>query len=1526
MKDAKNKRTASALSELESRLDFLEKENTALKSRLAVSEVDSLASLTKDMLLMMDRDGKIIYLNQAAHSRLGDLTGLSMEQVFQKNKLKALDGGWLRYDNFVLVRALQGEIIENEEISFINEQDLLQNFEVNARPVLNEQKQITGAIGVFHEVTKIKQIEIALQQSEERFRAVLENSLDAAYRRNLQTDCYDYMSPTFECITGWSVEEMATFDIETVLSLIHPDDLNYVSQEIERTMTECRRTGRSTGILEYRFKGKNGLYRWLGDTIVVLPDKKGEPLYRVGNARDITQQKMTQQALQESEARYRTLVEIAPEGIAVHSEGKWVFANAACLKILDVPSLSEFIGKPVIDFVHPDDREAVERRIKMAYETQGTTVQSEVRLLRGDGRVVDVEISRASILFEGKAALQIIIKDISERKQAENALRSSEEKFRNLFEKMAQGVVYQNADGEIVLANLAAQRILGLSFDQMCGRTSMDPDWRAVREDGSNYPGEFHPAMEALQTCKPVLGRIMGVYHPLHQAYRWININAIPEFRPGEERPCQVFVTLEDITEQKAAREALQASEERYHSLFNSMTEGFSLNEIVYNEQGVPVDSRFLDVNLAFEILTGLKREDVIGKLNSEILPDDDPYWFNVFCEVALTGRPVSFENFSRPLNRYYEVNAFSPKLGQFAVLFMDITEHEMIKQELQKAHNSLEFKVKERTAELAITNRQLQAEIEERKKVEESLKRANTYTRSLIEASLDPLVTITQQGVIGDVNAATELATGYQRGELIGTDFARYFTDPEKAQIGIDLVFERGAVFDYELEIRHKDDQVIPVLYNASVYYDEAGQIIGAFAAARNISQRKKVEEQVRLLATALEAAANGIFITDHHGNILWCNPSFMRMSGYSMAEMVGQNPRLLNSGYQSEMFYQQFWQSILSGKPWQGEIIDRRKDGTLYIVEQTITPTVNERGEIINFIAIQQEISERKKAEQQLREQEKLLNSVLELLPVGVGVTDMYGAIIHENPARKEIWEAVKYIKKHPRYNTPAGINSNLMDEKDWKAECLKNKQDILLNSEFEVEYQDGGRKHILYSQIPLRDEANQVKEIIMVTQDITQLKQIEQSLEADRQRLIEITHAEREQRKFAESLAEATLVLNSSLNLDDVFNDILEQILRFINLRAVNICLVEDEKVRFVHYHGFEDTPEVVSTFAKEYTFSAFPLLQKAYNSRLPQYITDVRNEPTWVFLPGLKWVVTIVVLPLFSEDRVIGFLNIMGDQVTTFSPETIKRLNVFANQSTMAIQNARLYENLAKSLESEKVMRKKLIQEEKFYALGRMLASVSHEINSPLQTIKNCLFLFKKSCAADDPIHEFLNMAVSETARIDNLVAQLRELYRPSVEGKKVFYPLSRLLGEVSQLIAPHLANHNVNWEQDPVRVDVQAYCVPEQVKQVIINLSMNAVDAMQPEGGILKTGITVSEDGLQAGVVIQDNGPGIPEEIMASIFEPFFTTKTKGLGLGLSICYDLIQRQNGHISVESQANKGSTFTIWLPMVKSELTIL
>ncbi len=196
-----------------------------------------------------------------------------------------------------------------------------------------------------------------------------------------------------------------------------------------------------------------------------------------------------------------------------------------------------------------------------------------------------------------------LIGSMVETKQAMEALRGSEEKHRRLFETMAQGVVYHAADGTIISANPAAERILALTFDQMRGKTSMDPRWRMIKEDGTDVPGTDHPSTTALRTGKTVGPVVRGVFNPEKNTHVWLTITAIPLFEPGQTKPFQSYATFEDITERKRAERDLVESEIRFKALHNA-----SFGGIAIHDQGV-----ILECNQGLTEITGFGYDELIG-------------------------------------------------------------------------------------------------------------------------------------------------------------------------------------------------------------------------------------------------------------------------------------------------------------------------------------------------------------------------------------------------------------------------------------------------------------------------------------------------------------------------------------------------------------------------------------------------------------------------------------------------------------------------------------------------------------------------------------------------------------------------------------------------------------------------------------------------------------------------------------------------------------------------------------------------
>jgi len=206
------------------------------------------------------------------------------------------------------------------------------------------------------------------------------------------------------------------------------------------------------------------------------------------------------------------------------------------------------------DIIHPDDIGEYLKQAPSSFVSSGSRFSMEYRIVHksGDIRWLHETATCLPDLPDDSRLIQGAIYDVSREKLAEEELRKSEEHYRMLYEMMAEGIVFQDKSGSVIRANPSAERILGLTLDQIRGRTSMDPRWRCIHEDGSPFPGEDHPAMVSLRTGERNQ-QIMGVFNPSEAKYHWIQVNSVPRFMNGEDAPYEVFTTFEDITQTKEA-------------------------------------------------------------------------------------------------------------------------------------------------------------------------------------------------------------------------------------------------------------------------------------------------------------------------------------------------------------------------------------------------------------------------------------------------------------------------------------------------------------------------------------------------------------------------------------------------------------------------------------------------------------------------------------------------------------------------------------------------------------------------------------------------------------------------------------------------------------------------------------------------------------------------------------------------------------------------------------------------------------
>ncbi len=399
-----------------------------------------------------------------------------------------------------------------------------------------------------------------------------------------------------------------------------------------------------------------------------------------------------------------------------------------------------------------------------------------------------------------------VFRDINKSKTTEQALIKSEDKHHRLFETMTQGVIYQDKEGKIISANPAAERILNLSFDQIKDKTSMDPRWQMIEEDGTPVTDNDHPVMIALRTGKTVGPVTRGIYHPDLNNHIWLSITATPLFQSGEKNPFQAYATFVDITERKLMEEHMW----RYQNIVSSTSDGIAF---------LDKDYRYIIVNDAYENFSGVKREHFIGRTVAEYLGED------VFKQVVKPHFDKCLQGDTVIYQEWFEY----PSLGR---RFVEIT------------YSPYRDVLDNISGVLSNTR-----DITERKMAEDKLQRVSFSVANLP----DSIFWVGETGYFTDVNAAACRKLGYTREELltmcvadIDPNFSPEQWAPhweEMRQCGLKVI---------ETIHRTKDGVIIPmelVIHNQHFGDAQYNVVLG-----RDITDRKKAEDKIHSLNEELE------------------------------------------------------------------------------------------------------------------------------------------------------------------------------------------------------------------------------------------------------------------------------------------------------------------------------------------------------------------------------------------------------------------------------------------------------------------------------------------------------------------------------------------------------------------------------------------------------------------------------------------------------------------------------------------------
>jgi PAS domain S-box-containing protein len=658
-----------------------------------------------------------------------------------------------------------------------------------------------------------------------------------------------------------------------------------------------------------------------------------------------------------------------------------------------------------------------------------------------------------------------------------------------LFDSLPLGIVFQDPAGKIVTANPAAERILGLSLDQMRGVTSVDPRWRAEYVDGSLFPGEEHPAMMVLQTGEAVLDTLMGVFNPKLGEQKWINVSAFPIKDEVSGSISGAYSIFEDVSARKKEQQREKESEERFRSLFYSMSEGVALHKVIYDDLGQAKDYLILDVNPAFEQQTGLSRDSVLEKLATEAYGTQEAPYLAVYAPVAQTQTPTTFQTEFAPLDKHFSIHVFSPRRDYFATIFEDVTERYRAEAELKASQADLAEA--QHLAHLGSWSWDAKTD-----KTIVSNELCRIYGRGALPPFAQQNGILYSEETWQQLNAATQEAV--------------------RAGIGYNL----------ELEALHGDGTIFWINTRCAAVRNVSGEVIGLRGTVQDITERKLAEDEVRRKHAMLERT-EGIA---HVGSWEWRVATDTVSWSDELFRLFRRNPVDGAPSFpeQHKLFYPEDFKrladaveaAISDATPYEMELRAIRTDGETRICLARGFSEMGPSNKVISLFGSLEDITERKQAENALRASEQQLQLFIEHSPVALAMFDRQMRYLHVSHRWVQDYGLCDdNIRGRFHYEVFPEITES------WKAVHRRGLAgEVVREVEDRFERVDGSVQWLRWEVRPWYSAADDVGGIVIFSEDITQRKQAEVELETHRNHLEELVASRTADLARARDAAEA------------------------------------------------------------------------------------------------------------------------------------------------------------------------------------------------------------------------------------------------------------------------------------------------------------------------------------------------------------------------------------------------------------------
>jgi PAS domain S-box-containing protein len=1358
------------------------------------------------------------------NDRMIEITGYTMNEI---NRL-----GWYQTmypDPEVQARAIermarmrQGDDIVGDEWE-ITRADGEKRLLSISTSVLQTGDGIAHVLALMQDITEHKQAEETLRQSEGKYRTILENITDGYFEVDIAGN-FTFFNDSLCQLLGYSKDELMGMNHRQ-----YTDQEN--SKKLYQTFNRVFRTGEPAKEFDWAVIRKDGAKRFGEVSISLMKDEKGQPIGFRGIARDVTERKQAEESLRLNEERYRTLVEESFDGIFIQKGPKIIFANQRLHEMLGYDK-GELEGLDHCDVYHPDYQELTRERAEARMRGENVTPQYEVKLQRKDGSSFDGEINARKIMFGNGPGIQVWVRDITERKQAEEKLKESEEKYRLLVEESIQGIVIaQGIPPRMVFVNPAMTMILGYTSEELSSLSPKEIEGLVHSEDRAFFFKNYKDRLEG----KLVLPRyeIRGIRKD--GTVVWLELSSTYIEYKGQPA---VQATFLDITERKQVEEALRTEKQRLQAL----TENSPFGMVMIDQNG-----NFRYMNPKFRELFGYDLSDV----------PDGRTWFRKAYPDS-TYRHHVIETWIKDLK---SLKPGEKRSEVFTVTCKDGTETTInfIPVQLETGENLMVCE-----------------DITERKCAEEALRESEERYRTILENIEDGYYEVDLPGNFTFFNDSLCRILGYSKEEMIGMGNQQYTDQENRKKLfqAFKEVYKTGEpTKGFDWKVFRKDGKELFGEVSVSLVKDSKGQPIGFRGIARDITERKQAEEVLRKseeeFRLTFENAKDAIVWADPEAGVITkCNKEAETLFGKKRGEIIGSRQTTLHPPQKAEYYTNMFKKHMEHNGVADDEAEVITKSGKIKPVNITASLTLVGGKPIIQGIF--RDITERKQAEEALRNEKQRFQTLSDQAPFGMVMVDRNGTFKYINPKFRELfgydltdipdgktWSRKAYPNPTYRHN----VISAWIDD-------LKNiKQGEKRSRTFTVTCKDGTEKTINFIPVQLETGEN-----LVACDDITKRIQTEGALR----------ESEGRYRTLFEGSKDAVYITNREGKFISVNPAFLE--LFGYTKEELNLLSAQDTYVNPLDRNRFRQEIE-----------------QKGF---VRDYEVKLRNKD------GTEIDCLLTSSMRRDNDRsILGYQGIIRDiTARKRSEQEMAALQEQFRQSQKMEAVGRLGGGIAHDFNN-------LLTIIKGYS---QLSLLDLKENGPLWG--NIQEIQKATQRATDLTRQLL--AFSRRQILDLKVLDLNTLL------KDLDKMLRRIIGEdieLTTLLAENLGRVKIDpgqFEQIILNLAVNARdAIPSGGK-----LTIETANVVLDEE-YARTHVSVTP-GPYVRLSVSDTGVGIPLEVKEKVFEPFFTTKEKGkgTGLGLSTVYGIVKQSGGNIWVYSEPAHGTTFKIYLPRVEEDLDTL